>query len=162
MSLKNVLTVIAILLVAVLTVGLVIWRPMGPENYASGVFNFDAVTQIRASTWSVSNDSYDAGLVLAPEDEGFEDIIDMVDGKGFGRAPGSLFSEPSPDPEREHCWAVTFFCSVSDSSLLLYYEGGVLRISGEERMTVTTQNKDQWAEDMYALIRSLPAPAGEQ
>ena len=162
MSLKSLLTVAAILLIAVLTVGLVICRPMGPENYASGVFNFEAVTEVRAAAWDAGLDQNPSVFTLEAEDPGIEALIKLTDGRGFGRAPGSLFSEPEPDyEEKSHCWMAVFTCAVSNSRLMVSYDGGVLRLTGSETVTVTAQDKSEWAERMYTLILSLyPAAEG--
>lgn len=160
MSLKSLLTVVAILLVAVLTVGLIICRPMGPENYASGVFNFEAVSEVRAAAWDAAVDNNPSVFTLADEDPGIASLVKLIDGRGFGRSPGSLFSEPEPDyGEDSRCWMAVFSCAVSGSRLMVSYDGGILRLTGDGTVTVTTRDKEEWAQRMYALILSLyPAP----
>lgn len=164
MSGKNVLTIAAILLLVVLTVALVILRPMAAENYASGTFNFDAVSEIYVSAWESGPEASPAWLLITGDDPGFDELIDLVDGKGFGRSPGSLFSEPDDTPgDGSICWNISFRCAVSGSRLDLSFAGGVLRLTGNKSVTVTTQNKDEWAREVFDLILPLyPEPEEEE
>lgn len=158
MSVKNVLTVVAILLIAVLAVGLVICRPMAADNYASGQFNLEAVSEIRARAWESPAEA--DWLALTDEDAGFSELIDLVDGKGFGRDPSSLFREPDAAPsDGDRCWQISFRCALSGGQLDMSFSGGVLRLTGDTSVTVTAQDKSDWAGEVYDLIVSLyPAP----
>lgn len=163
MSVKNILTILAILLLVVLAVGLVIFRPMAAENYAAGSFSFEAVSEIRVRAWEAGPEVKPVWLRITEDDPGFEELVDLVDGKGFGRSPGSLFSEPDVSPaEGGLCWDVSFFCSVSGGSLDLSFCGDVLQITGDGTVTVTTQRKDAWAREVFDTILPLyPEPEEE-
>lgn len=160
MSVKNILTVVAILLIVVLAVGLVICRPMAAKNYASGIFNFEAVSEIRVRAWEGDAGDTAEWLVLTEDDPGFRALIDLTDGKGFGRAPGSLFSEPDGGAaDGDRCWQVSFLCALSGGQLDMRFSGDILRLAGDKTVTVTTQDKSSWAGRVYDLILSLyPEP----
>ncbi len=164
MSVKNLFTILAILLLVVLVVALVILRPMGPENYAAGAFSFEAVSEITVRAWMAGPEAEPEWLRVTPDDPAFEKLTDLVDGKGFGRSPGSLFSEPDLTPEEgELCWNIRFLCAVSGGSLELNYTGGVLQIIGDETVTVTAQDKDAWAKQVFDTILPLyPEPEEEE
>lgn len=151
----------AILLIALGAVGLVLLRPMAPENYASGAFDFEAVTDIRASAGIFSYDSLAAILAVGPEDEeAVEKLTGFFEGKGFGRTPGSLFSKKPPVSRvGDIYWTVTFTCGTTGASLSAEYRGGDLRLTGGESVAVTAQDKDTWARRVYEYILSLyPEP----
>lgn len=163
MSVKNILTILAILLLVVLAVGLVILRPMAAENYASGSFSFEAVSEIVVRAWESVPEADPVWLTITEDGQGFDELIDLVDGRGFGRSPGSLFSQPDATPrEGDFCWDISFHCAVSGGRLELRWSGGVLQIAGDETVTVTTQDKDDWARRVFDLILPLyPEPQEE-
>lgn len=164
MTLKNAIIIIAILLAMVLTVGLILCRPMAAENYASGVFNFAAVSEITVRAWTEDPEAPGVVPMTITEDDGsFDDIIECFDLRGFGRTPGGIFSSDAPTPAPgDKCWRLTFRCSIADSYLTVEYTGGKLRLIGTEPVRVTTQDKDEWAEEIYELLIPLyPEPEPE-
>lgn len=164
MSLKHAVIIVSILLTALLVTGLILCRPMGPENYASGVFNFAAVSELSARAWQEAAGAPEAQwLAIEPDSDAFEDLTEAFENRGFGRTLGSIFSEKAPAAqEGDICWAVTFRCGISQSSLTAEYTGGVLRLSGSGTVTVTTQDKSEWAKDVYDTLISLyPEPEPE-
>ncbi len=164
MSRKQTVLVAAILLSVILVVGLILCRPMGPERYASGIFNFAAV-----SNAAVSAEIFDPtgaraeALILTGDDAALKRLTELFDGKGFGMTPAGLFSDKLPDPtEGDICWSVTFSCTISDSTLTAEYVGGKLRLTGDSATVVTTQDLDGWARKVYDVIESLyPEPTEE-
>lgn len=161
MSLKHVLTILSILLIAVLVVGLILCRPMSPENYASGVFNFEAVSDVTVSAWEYDPQApRPAHLLIKSDDSAAKALRELFEDRGFGRTPGSILSDDSPEAgPGDICWSVTFHCTISQSTLTAEYTGGTLRLTGDGAVTVTTQNKDAWARQVYDLIVPLyPEP----
>lgn len=163
MSVKNILTILAILLLVLFTVGLVIFRPMAAENYAAGSFSFDAVSDISVRAWQAGPEEAPEWLQLTEDSPAFDRLIELVDGKGFGRSPGSLLSQPDSTPEEgELCWNLSFYCSVSGGKLDMSFSGGVLQIAGDETTAVTTQHKDAWVRQVFDTILPLyPEPEEE-
>ncbi len=161
MSLKQAALVAVILLLIVLVVGLVLCRPMGPEHYASGIFNFAAVSDARVSAYTASPESTRGETVrLSAGDAPLDRLVELFDGRGFGMTPAGLFSDRLPQPETgDLCWSVTFNCTISDSSLTAEYAGGKLRLTGDSATVVTGQNLDSWAKQVYEVIAALyPQP----
>ncbi len=164
MSLKNAAIIIAILLIVILVVGLILCRPMAVENYADGIFNFAAVSDITVRAWTEDPEAPGTVPMTVDKEDGvFDDLIDEFTRRGFGRTPGSIFSNAAPRPEPgDMCWRLTFRCTISQSTLTVEYTGGVLRLIGGEAVTVTTQDKEEWAKEIYELLIPLyPQPEPE-
>ena len=163
MSGRHAAIIAAILVAALLAVGLILLRPMAPENYAAGVFSFEAVTEIQVSAGTYALDSAAAVLSVGPEDEAFEELIGFFDGKGFGRTFGSLFSsEPPVARVGDPCFRVTFLCGGNGASLTAVCQGADLRLTGDTTVAVTAQNKESWCARVHDAILALyPEPVPE-
>ena len=163
MAFKHIVLIVVILLTAVLVVGLILCRPMGGANYAGGTFSFDAVTEIFVWAYEEQGDGADIQALPVTGSRAMKNIISFFDGRGFGRTPGSLFSHTAPTAQPgDRCWGVTFKCAATGSALTVEYTGGTLRLIGAEPVRVTTQDKDEWAEEVYELLIPLyPEPEPE-
>ena len=164
MSLRHAALIAVILLAALLVVGLILLRPMAPENYADGVFSFDAVTQAYVTAGTFQYDSAASVLTVTADDPALQELVDLFDGRGFGRTAGSLFSQAEPVSRvGDRYWSVTFLCSISQSTLTAELVGSTLRLTGADTVTVTTQNRDGWAREVGDLILSLyPEPSPDE
>lgn len=160
MSARHAAVIAAILLAALAAVGLVLLRPMAPENYAAGDFSFDAVTYIRVTAGTFAYGVTSRELTVEPEDDAFDGLVGFFDGKGFGRTPASLFSVGEPVSRvGDIYWSVTFLCGDTGGSLTADYRGGDLRLTGAGTVAVTAQDKDGWARRVHAAILALmPEP----
>lgn len=149
-------TIAVILIVALAVVGLILLRPMAPENYAEGRFSFDAVTQINVAAGTFEYGSTATALAIESGSEEFDKLVDSFDGRGFGRTPASLFSNKEPiNRVGDIYWTVTFYCGLTGGTLTVRYIGGDLRISGDGSTAVTTQDKLTWANSVHDYILSL-------
>lgn len=163
MSGRHAAIIAAILVAALLAVGLILLRPMAPENYAAGEFHFEAVTEIRVSAGTYALDSAAPVLAVGPEDGAFAQLIDLFEGKGFGRTFVSLFSSKTPvarvgDP----CFSVTFLCGGTGAALTAVCQGADLRLTGDTTVAVTAQNKASWCAKVHDAILALyPEPDPE-
>lgn len=165
MAFKHVILIAAILLAVVLVVGLILCRPMGPENYARGIFNFGAVREAYVRAWTQDPETPPAEVLRFQEDSSvITHLTELFDGRGFGRTPGTLFSDELPEAQPgDMCWEVTFRCTATGSWLSASYTGGGLVLSGADESVVTTQDKEQWAEEVYSYILTLyPEPEEPQ
>lgn len=160
MSLKHVFLIVAILLTAILVVGLIYCRPMAASGYAYGVFNFDAVDEISISLRLHTQSGVDLHeAVLTDRDEGFDGFIDLFDGRGFGRTVGSIFSKvDSGKAESDTRWRVSFSSSVSGASLTAVYVDGELFLVGDGEAEVTTNGKSEWTSRVLTSIKTLLIP----
>lgn len=159
MSGRQAAIIAAIVLTALVVVGLILLRPMSPEAYAQGDFSFEAVTEIRVSAGTFEYGAAAQTLVIDPENEAFETLIGFFDGKGFGRTPLSVFSRKPPVKRvGDFYWSVTFL-ALNGASLTADYIGGDLRLGGEDSPALAAQDKLAWARELHDLILSLyPEP----
>lgn len=165
MTVRQIVTVIAILLLVIAVVGLILCRPMAVSGYASGIFNLAAVTDARVAATTNAPEGPDGRiLLLTGDDETLNDLVELFEGRGFGMTPAGLFSHGLPEPaEGDMEWSVTFHCSIAESTLTAEYRGGKLRLTGDHQTLVTTRHKDAWAKQVYDLIASLyPEPETEE
>lgn len=157
MTAKQILTVVAIILSVLIVVGLILCRPMSSDSYAPGLFSFAAVSDITVSAGEYSDGSAPPEeLVLTEDDPAFDRLIGLFDVRGFGMTPAGLFSDSLPAlGNGDVFWSVTFNCRVSGSTLTAEYAGGKLRLTGRSSTLVTTQDKEEWAMDVYGVISPL-------
>ncbi len=158
MSLRHAALIALILAAAILVVGLIYARPVATASYGYGNFSFDSVEEITISLRRRSDGDIEEYMeTISEKDEGFDELIELFDGRGFGRTVSSIFSpKDSAGAEREHRWRIYFSCP--SGSLTVLSVDGTLFLSGEDEYEVTTNDKSELDGRVLQLLLELLAP----
>lgn len=157
MSAKHAATILAILLTAVLAVGLILCRPMTADNYGTGTFSFSDVTEAAVQAYeSTPGVPAPVPLRITADDMALGTLIGLMEERGFGRTPASLFASPDPELKAgQKYFLVAFYCGATGSRLTVEYSGGSLIFHGADDCEVLVQNRSSLAQSAFDTIRGL-------